>query len=84
MPYRSPTQLSRSFFGAVSAMIKNGFCQYHVERRGSMKSKKEKVSMTIDSDLLQELRFYAQMDDRSLSQYVNRILRRYMEKRSNR
>lgn len=49
-----------------------------------MKSKKEKVSMTIDSDLLQELRFYAQMDDRSLSQYVNRILRRYMEKRSNR
>lgn len=47
-----------------------------------MQPKKEKVSMTIDSDLLQELRSYAQKDDRSLSQYVNRILRRYMEKRS--
>lgn len=47
-----------------------------------MQSKKEKVSMTIDSDLLQELRFYAQKDDRSLSQYVNHILRRYMERLS--
>lgn len=47
-----------------------------------MRPKKEKVSMTIDSDLLQELRSHAQKDDRSLSQYVNRVLRRYMEKLS--
>lgn len=47
-----------------------------------MQPKKEKVSVTIDSDLLQELRIHAQKDDRSLSQYVNRILRRYMEKLS--
>lgn len=44
-----------------------------------MKPLKEKISITIDSDLLSELKAAAENDDRSLSQYINLILRRYMK-----
>lgn len=43
-----------------------------------MKPLKEKVSITIDSDLLEKLRYEAERDDRSLSQYINLVLRRHM------
>ena len=39
-----------------------------------MKPLKEKISITIDSDLLEALRAEAEKDDRSLSQYINLIL----------
>lgn len=35
-----------------------------------MKPLKEKISITIDTDLLQELKTEAENDDRSLSQYI--------------
>lgn len=38
--------------------------------------KKERVSITIDSALLEKLRIHAEKDDRSLSQYINRVLKR--------
>lgn len=38
--------------------------------------KKERVSITIDSGLLEKLRIHAEQDDRSLSQYINRVLKR--------
>ena len=41
-----------------------------------MKSLKEKISITIDSDLLKELKCEAERDDRSLSQYINLLLRK--------
>ena len=41
-----------------------------------MKPLKEKISITIDSDLLKELKSEAENDDRSLSQYINLLLRR--------
>ena len=43
-----------------------------------MKPLKERVSLTIDSDLLEKLRFEAERDDRSLSQYINLVLRRHI------
>lgn len=44
-----------------------------------MKPLKEKISITIDSDLLVKLRKMAEEDDRSLSQYINLILKRYTD-----
>lgn len=44
-----------------------------------MKPLKEKISITIDSDLLATLREKAEADDRSLSQYINLILKKYLE-----
>ena len=41
-----------------------------------MKPLKEKISITIDSDLLKELKINAEHDDRSLSQYINLLLRK--------
>ncbi len=43
-----------------------------------MKPLKEKISITIDSDILEKLRILAENDDRSLSQYINIILRSYI------
>ncbi len=40
-----------------------------------MKPLKEKISITIDGDLLEALRAEAEKDDRSLSQYINLILK---------
>ena len=44
-----------------------------------MKPLKEKISITIDSDLLKELKRQAEKDDRSLSQFINLVLRKYLE-----
>ena len=43
-----------------------------------MKPLKESISITIDSDLLAELKKEAERDDRSLSQYINLILKKYI------
>ncbi len=43
-----------------------------------MKPLKDKISITIDNDLLEELRKMAEEDDRSLSQLINRILKSYV------
>ncbi len=43
-----------------------------------MKPLKEKISITIDSDLLEALRQRAEQDDRSLSQYINLILKKHV------
>ncbi len=43
-----------------------------------MKPLKEKISITIDSDILESLRILAEKDDRSLSQYINIILKTHM------
>lgn len=44
-----------------------------------MKPLKEKISITIDQDILQELKINAEEDDRSLSQYINLILKNYLK-----
>ncbi len=44
-----------------------------------MKPLKEKVSITLDSDLLEKLRQKADYDCRPLSQYINLLLKKYLE-----
>ena len=44
-----------------------------------MKPLKEKISITIDSDLLEKLREIADEDCRPLSQYINLVLKKHVE-----
>ena len=48
----------------------------------SMKPLKEKISITIDSDLLSVLKKQAENDNRSLSQYINLLLKKAMEEKN--
>ena len=45
-----------------------------------MKPLKERISITIDGDILEKLREEAEYDDRSLSQYINLILKEHIKK----
>lgn len=45
-----------------------------------MRPLKEKISITIDSDVLEKAKKEAENDDRSLSQFINLILKRYFNK----
>ena len=47
-----------------------------------MKPLKEKISITIDNDLLEKIRQRAEEDDRSLSQYINLVLKKHLEEES--
>ena len=49
----------------------------------NMKPLKDKISITIDSDLLEKLREIADEDCRPLSQYINLVLRRHVEELKN-
>lgn len=44
-----------------------------------MKPLKEKISITVDSDILELLRDAAEKDDRSLSQYINLVLKEHLK-----
>ena len=44
-----------------------------------MKPLKEHISITLDSDLLVKLRERAEEDDRSVSSYINLVLRKHIE-----
>ena len=44
-----------------------------------MKPLKEKISITIDSDLLEKIKEQADYDCRPLSQYINLVLKRHLE-----
>lgn len=46
-----------------------------------MKPLKEKISITIDSDLLEKIKTLAENDDRSLSQYINIVLKEHLNKK---
>lgn len=43
-----------------------------------MKPLKEKISITIDEDILAEIKKLAEADDRSLSQYINMVLKKHL------
>ena len=42
------------------------------------KNSKQRISITIDPDLIEILKVKAEEDDRSLSQYINRVLRKML------
>lgn len=44
-----------------------------------MKPLKNKVSITLDSDIIEQLKVLAEKDDRSFSQYINMILKEYLK-----
>ncbi len=44
-----------------------------------MKPLKEKISVTIDGDVLESIKTLAEEDDRSLSQYINLVLKEHLK-----
>lgn len=45
-----------------------------------MRPKKDKASITLDSDLIERIKELAENDDRSFSQYINMVLRDHVAK----
>jgi predicted transcriptional regulator len=45
-----------------------------------VKPLKEKVSITLDVDVIKQIKELAENDDRSFSQYVNLILKDYLKR----
>ena len=43
-----------------------------------MKPLKEKVSITLDADVVKIIREKAEIDDRSFSQYINKVLKEHI------
>ena len=44
-----------------------------------MKPLKEKISLTLDPDVISKIRELAEYQDRSVSQYINVVLKRHIE-----
>ena len=57
------------------SMIWDGVSEYMRIARGN---KKERIGITLDGDMLETLKKQADEDDRTLSQYINRILRQLL------
>ena len=49
----------------------------------TMRPLKEKVSITIDSDIVQKIKELSEIDDRSFSQYINMVLKEHLSKIKN-
>ena len=47
-----------------------------------MKPLKEKISITIDSDILPKIKEEAESDDRSLSQFINLLLKEHLKNKN--
>ena len=47
-----------------------------------MKPLKKKVSITLDSDLVEMIKELAEEDDRSFSQYINMVLKEYVNQKN--
>ena len=45
-----------------------------------MKPLKNKVSITLDEDIIEQIKQLAEDDDRSFSQYINMVLKEYISK----
>ena len=50
--------------------------------RDFMKPLKEQISITIDNDVLMLIRAEAEKDDRSLSQYINIVLKEHLKSKN--
>ena len=44
-----------------------------------MKPLKEKVSITLDADIIAKIKELAEADDRIFSQYINMVLKKHLE-----
>lgn len=48
----------------------------------AQKPLKNKVSITLDEDVIRQIRELAETDDRSFSQYINLVLKQHIQKRA--
>ncbi len=48
-----------------------------------MKPLKEKVSITLDGDIIEKIKLLAEEDERSFSQYINKILKEHLKNNKN-
>ncbi len=48
-----------------------------------MKPLKKKISITLDEDIIERLRVLSEENDRSLSQYINLILKSHVKSQDN-
>ncbi len=46
-----------------------------------MKPLKSKVSITLDSDIIEKIKLLAEKDDRSFSQFINLVLKEYLNQK---
>ena len=44
-----------------------------------MRPLKEKVSITLDSDIVEKIKTLAEEDERSFSQYINKVLKDFLK-----
>lgn len=49
-----------------------------------MKPLKTKVSITLDSEIIDAVKVLAEQDDRSFSQYINLVLKEYLKEKNER
>ena len=56
-----------------------GILSYNIFEVMKLKPLKEKISITIDGDILEKLKQKAELDDRSLSQYINIVLKQHIK-----
>ena len=52
---------------------------FRMEQKDFTKKSRKKINFTIDSDILEIIREEAEQDDRSLSQYINIILKEHIK-----
>lgn len=48
-----------------------------------MKPLKSKVSITLDADIVEQIKVLAEQDDRSFSQYINMVLKEHVKSSEN-
>lgn len=54
---------------------------HYTKKEYVMKPLKSKVSITLDSDIIEKLKLLAEAEDRSFSQYINLILKNYLSQK---
>lgn len=47
-----------------------------------MRPLKDKISITVDNDVLEKIKTEAENDDRSLSQYINLVLKEHLKNKT--
>ena len=60
-------------------MLRRIDCYYGIEVK-DMKPLKVKVSITLDEDIVNKVKELAEKNDRSLSQYINILLKNHLKK----
>lgn len=74
-----PFTLKALGYGLRSECRLSFFINFPSIRGKPMKPLKSKVSITLDSDIIEKIKQLAEQDDRSFSQYINMILKEHLK-----